>query len=531
MTKSGPNRAFLAPTTAVIGSISVALTILLPNLSAEFGPIDDHEIHEWIGGSSHLSSRDYVDVLLTTEVGAAGETPRFRPAYYSIRVAQAMVWGDAPLGWYATVLMVFTATIAALALASFQWISRSLPQARVARSPVVTVGIVVLLVFLFASLPMWEGVVTRLGPSEQLALLGAAITILGATWLCFGSSKWWWIPTVIGTSVALLSKENFVPLALLPLVVAIYRIRIYQCPRSELAVSSVPILSAALLAWGVAPGLLRSASDVYGQGIDQSRLSGSITSLLGTYLFYWAPALGVLILSWFAAFWNNKGSRSSDVVVGTFILIGIAWLFFDSFVYRGEYSLPRYWAIFQLLKTIAIVGAVSLSILALRRNLPLMPWFSLPVFGMALVLLTLQISLIPTALREIRAEALYNQISTAAYRVDMDQVRVHLSDSSISSVIIIVENSVDYEPAVAIATEVGRFSHHPPAVLMINPSRPSESFRALEDLALRGNPRWFISAFSSVDTSGRNLCVFINHDPELFDVCGGPNIRVDAVAK
>src|SRR5262245_8266043 len=76
--------------------------LLYPDFSACWGIIDDHEIMAFAGNQGHLGLGQIPQLLAKTEVVKIGQRfPRYRPAYYSLRLAETALWRNDPFLWYA----------------------------------------------------------------------------------------------------------------------------------------------------------------------------------------------------------------------------------------------------------------------------------------------------------------------------------------------------------------------------------------------------------------------------------------------
>ncbi len=93
------------------GTWAVLVTgfLLHDDLQAKWGIIDDHEIMAFLGPTGHLTPGDWLTSLQTHPeiAGLDLHIPRYRPAYYSLRLTECMLWGNNPHSWYGARLVLF----------------------------------------------------------------------------------------------------------------------------------------------------------------------------------------------------------------------------------------------------------------------------------------------------------------------------------------------------------------------------------------------------------------------------------------
>jgi hypothetical protein len=181
--------------------VVLALSVLIvgylfgPGLFARWSIFDDHEIMSYLGSSEHLSFSQVIPKLMLTEVGSQSDLPRFRPAYYTLRLIETWAWGKHPGAWYASHLLVCLFFVWAL------W-SRTLGKIGVLASGLLTLYTM--------TLPFWPGIFAALGPGEAYAVLGLALVSIGFDRAYRdGRSRAGWLILLLGVVVAAGSKENF----------------------------------------------------------------------------------------------------------------------------------------------------------------------------------------------------------------------------------------------------------------------------------------------------------------------------------
>ena len=183
-----------------LGSILVVGYLYGANLRAKWSVFDDHEIMWFSGTREHLQFSQIVPQLLLTEVGPQSDLPRFRPAYYFLRLLETWAWGKQPGLWYASrlgILAFFMACIWGLAFARIGFLASG---------------------FLAAytiALPFWSGIFSALGPGESYATLGLALFLVGSDLVFrrYRSSRGWCL-LLAGIIIAAGAKENMLLMAL-----------------------------------------------------------------------------------------------------------------------------------------------------------------------------------------------------------------------------------------------------------------------------------------------------------------------------
>ena len=515
---------------ALSAATAIAVMSLAPNFRARFGPIDDHEPLSWLDGAARLSLSDYFPTLLgRTEVGSFGETTRFRPAYYAIRVGLSVLAGDNPIAWYLVSVVAYVATAATLGYVTSMWLRVALG------TPITTRKLVLLSLYaglgasLFASMPSWSGVVTRLGPSELWALLGTSVAALALTHLAVGDRQEWWLPALLATSLAILSKENFAPLALATVAVGIYRSLLQMQSRHNIVWGALGLVPLGLLLAGVAPRLTTNQSDVYGQEIGTSRASSALEAVYSTYLFYWGPALFLLIFATLLLFWlPSTSSRLSALFIATLIIIWLTWLILDGVVYGGEYSLPRYWIVFESLKNIALLAVFPIGVAVATRSIGGLRLAGYVASAASLITIINATLGIPQSITNLRTESEANAAATLLYVQEVDAALDAAPMTESPSFLLIVHHDIDYEPVFALTTEILRSI--PSARVHVDVSDPLTT-PAVKGLSEVGNRERGLLPIEGLSRALVDVCIFINADPSAVEGCSNDlSFRVDARA-
>lgn len=217
-----------APLWAAI-AIAIAAYQLGPMLNAEWELFDDGATLTWAAPRSTLKMRDVPSVLLhQTEVGEFGKTPRYRPVYYAVRVAEFAALGPSPRRWHAGRMAMFGIVIFLIFAAFDVWLGAWVGAA--------------LTIFVVANW-YWQDVWLHLGPAEGIGMVGLSIFALGATLTTRGelrAAAWF---TAVGTAIAVGSKESFLPL-ILPCLLVLECVRRRSTRKGETI--ALEILAAAM---------------------------------------------------------------------------------------------------------------------------------------------------------------------------------------------------------------------------------------------------------------------------------------------
>ena len=491
----------------------VAFATLSANLSARFGPIDDGEVLRWLGSDGRLSLGEYGSTLAQTEVGTfGGDIGRFRPFYYLVRVGQAVAFGDDPQGWYWSVLVVFVAAIAVWGAVFGMWLgigARSLPGRFTSAVFVVSGAIAGVLVT--ASLPFWTGVATRLGPQEGLGLLMVGFMAFAATLLMNGGAAWWWLILGLSTAAATTTKENFLPLVLVPFAVALYRFKTTRVTWEwgAAALSAIPGLVTAVVVVNIG---LSSSGVYYGDQTLSQRSVQGVVNLITVYPLYWIPAaLATFVaLLVFTLLVRDSSNGVLPSVLWILLIVFVAWLFYDASVYGGIYSVPRYAAVLEFVKVPLMFGALAVGLAALGLS-----WSQKRTMHSVAAILAVLLALFLIAASLMRAAPNLNALKSAAEtnaamtKTFDDELFQVLAASRLlpdnSNVVLVVQDTAFLETAHRILDAVARDGYMTPTVrIAADPRVPVD----MQERISEGHQA-FAKPYS-VSDGAPALCVFIN---------------------
>ena len=507
---------------AQVTSVVFGLFALSGNFGTVFGPIDDHEPLSWLDSEGNLSPSQFFDVLIgRTEFGDFGESSRFRPSYYFVRVGQATLFGDDPALWYFFAFLLFVTTVALLAFATWLWVALGLGQQRPLIEITIAVAATSAGVTMFGSVGAWTGIVARLGPSELLAMFGVSVILVSSTFLVGNSSGWWWVPALTGTVLAVGSKENFLLLVLVPIGISVYRFATRR-NMSSLFPAFLSLLFASALLAGMSATIGQGGKDVYGQSIDGSRALNALSALSGTYAAYWVP--GALLVLGAGTLWllaHPRPPRDLRALMVYLVLSGFVWLMFDAWTYRGIYEMTRYWVVFDFLKVLAIVASIAfaVSVFAHRRG-RVTRGASLVVLTASLCLACLQVAAAPQAVGDLRNEVRANALAASTWSAGVAAV---LRDAQIlrqAQIVIIPSGPTDFEPIVALAGAANRQGIDTFVLVAEDTSGPEIPIGAapIRQFQVSGWKDPKITPLADIQRDRAVLCVFLNS--QLRDVTG-----------
>ena len=518
------SETFVAVATSSVLSFAYALIRLSGSLSTGFGPIDDHDLLAWIGNADRVPISHYLSTLFQqTEVGSFGTYARFRPAYYAVRVGEAVVFGNNPTLWYAASMVMYAATVSLLSIVVWMWIRWNLPDVSSVRKFVLACLLPALGVLLFGSLPAWVGVTGRLGPTELLAMVGVSLIALSGTILAGLGSGWWWAPGLVGAFLAAGAKENFAPAALVLVCIGFYRFSCTKRSRDVILGAScavVPLVVTLALLHQVGA----NGGDVYGNSMGGTRLASTVSALTSVYVFYWLPVATLVVAATIA--WASaviRPTMRAVTLVGSLVTLSTAWLFFDSWIYRGVYELPRYWMVFDFLKVIGTFAAVTLALaVAMRRAARMWRVAGFTFLVGSVVLVLFQVLAAPKSIQAMRSEVKLNDEAVLMWQRDADIVVAAIKRANAHQVTLVPSGGVDFEPTIALAQLLHhQFENLKVFVAVNQPSSEQNAAAAPSGIASLVNG-WTVPKVTPLtewDPNARSVCAFLNGEPYATREC------------
>lgn len=261
---------FLRVAVLLVLGLTLGSYTLGPLTRARWGIIDDHEIVHFVGPTGRLPFSDIPRVLLReTEVGAVGYVSRFRPSYYTLRLAESSLWGFTPATWYRARIGLYALTVVLVG-----W---------VVAAHIGTVAAVGLLAWVLSG-KYWAEVWGRLGAAESYAAFGCALWALGIhlLWPVVDGQipGWKWrrrvglVCFLVGNAVVVGSKENLLIVAMPNLLLTLLEMRAGRTGGVRWWVGMISVGMAMIVAAPLAAYLWASGVDAYGRSVGlQDRLA------------------------------------------------------------------------------------------------------------------------------------------------------------------------------------------------------------------------------------------------------------------
>ena len=244
----------------LVGALGLLLATytLEPLRQAQWSIVDDHEIADFVGDSGHLLLREIPEKLRHTEVGRAGQSPRFRPSYYGLRLLETSLWGLDPAPWYRVRRVLYALSVLLVG---------SVLAGRIGL--IATIGGLTWVL----SGPYWFHVWGRLGPAETYAVFGAALWLYGIHLLWpvrAMRAPWRWLgllALVVGSAIVVGAKETLMILAVPNAILAAVEARAGRTGGARWWACVIAVLLAFTVAAPLAIYFAKSGIDHYGRSV------------------------------------------------------------------------------------------------------------------------------------------------------------------------------------------------------------------------------------------------------------------------
>ena len=452
------------------------LGLYYPNLEAQWGIIDDHNVFVYLGDDLELHANEVLPVLVKyTEIGYFGKTNRYRPAYHFIRIVESWLWGSHVQYWYFFRFLLLVASVFLL-WKSFQ--------------PYLGTILGGLLTLMLISGPWMGNIFSRLGPSETYAFCGLSVFIYSSCKLFEHDGhraiglKWWCIH-ILACLVCIGSKENFLfmlPLTWVGALYAMYKQKRVLWP----AIGEIVIVTAfsAFIATALYLGLTAHGSDVYSNPVDfGSRINIAVN---GLRQFNWIPlALAILMLSCVLIFYWFGNRTRIGLLISPLInfvifesLLLLLWMFQFIFYngnlpWNSRYQFPIYW--FEVVSIAAAVYYVLLlSKIYDNRLLKVLHNFKFQAaFSVAFLFLLLYIGEAKFDFTEIYKSAVLNKEITTKFSKKMTNAVETLMQDPDKAVLFEINHISDYEPVISVYNYFNAYVVKNPRYLKVNFSQSS----------------------------------------------------------
>ena len=518
-------RSWTAFAAALVAALVVALLSISSVLSAQFGPVDDHEPLSWLGSDGRLDAREFWTTLAGTEVSQWGGFLRFRPAYYSLRIGQAILFGDNPTAWYWSILITYALTCAIAGYAVALWVSCAVQSRSTGLEWLLLIVGSVLATWLFAGMNTWSGIATRLGASELPGLFSSALVLLALTKVSLGHRRLWWVLALAGCFIAVFSKEPFVSLVLVFPIVGLFSYLTYGRRKLDLIAGFSGLVPGMLLVGILAPSLSQSSTDIYGKAVGGSRLRDAVWALLNTSLRSWVFVAFALFIAW--GVWASTLTRR-ERGLRIFILALSIWLvgilLLDAWFYGGQYGSTRYRAVMDLSLTLQTLAAVCLSIAAIRGSNTKV---RAAVTAVSLVIscgaLAQAVSATLRGYASIGIAVAANLQATDQYQRGLSDALQALALEPEAQLVVVATNGGQYEPAYAVLNEVARRTNDSIRQFMIVPpleDKPTDPLlEGLAALGIQGSTAWHLLPRAGLSPDSFRVCIFLYQAPFPLPEC------------
>lgn len=401
--------------------VIIAFFMFEPGLNSSWGIIDDHELLVYSPASHPLGFSEIIPTLLTkTEINPNSTVPRFRPAYFSLRLMETRIWSTkSAFPWYLFRIITFIFFITTVFL-FFKRINGRIIGA--------------LLAFLISTFNFWNGIFSRLGPAETYAILGLSLFLVGTLILIRNrKSNIAWFLIMLGTISAIGSKENMVVFLVPEVYLAVIFLR--KPIKKNIFPFAMLALSFLWTLWIFTTVLLRikaNGSDIYENSVGLfGRLSILVSYVSHNLLL--SIFIVVLLVGGIVGFLfiKNKSLKPGFLnlvfgSLGIIILISSQQIFYSGSIW-GRYNFPY---------ALYLPFTISLAAYYLQ-NLPLFSkQYLYPLSSLAIGLVVILFFIHPSNIMLIRRIAFEYDFKTHQFETTLHDIEYFLSTNSSSSIVI-----------------------------------------------------------------------------------------------
>jgi hypothetical protein len=326
--REDPKRLLIV--SAIVG-IGLAIFMIGKLVFSGFSILDDHAIADWLGPQRHVGLGDFWRMFDTTELAQYGTSQRYRPFMYFMIIFETLAWGTHPAAFHALEVIWLCVFLWAAAWASFR-----------------TIGFIggLGVLFLIANGRYWGNIFTHSTlVSEQPAAMGLGLIVFGFgllfSWFVHADRRRIDFPVlliVLGGFVCLGSKENFMPMLGLDILLVATVARLGKIRMATLAVCTVLILLDIAIVYGIIVANIGRATDIY--GADNS-IGYRLRMIHHSPLFL--NALIAMACGIAAAAWGWRRMRAKDdadarsfLALGALLIFAGLYLTWEIFFYVGR---------------------------------------------------------------------------------------------------------------------------------------------------------------------------------------------------
>jgi len=428
----------------ILSSIIVG-SLFRESLTAKWGPIDDHEIMKYLGEDQKLSFSEIPSALMeNTEVGKFGESLRFRPTYYLLRLTETAFWGNNPHLWYGFRLIMLIASLSVF----WKLISK-------------VIGFIPggLLVVYIMSYPMWADMFARLGPSETYIVFSLAVCAWSMTKIVEAVNKKkavelstviiWLVSTIISVG----AKENLLLLIIPNMLLFIFLFYKKKLNPTIFTSFVLGLLFSFFVAFSVGKAVLAAGNDVYGQATTtESRFTTLITGMKhnDTKKMMAAGVIVTLLIIWQLATKRKDKKLMKASIITLSLFISYYFVFISQYVfYNGDwpnhsrYDFPGVLVIPMFYVTLI----VFVNFLLARSETPKLVT-NLLKYGIIVLLVVITAK---SSFLEIRARVRDNATKTIVFTTRIESIKAKSLSNPSTPIVIESGNPWDYEPIFAYA--------------------------------------------------------------------------------
>jgi len=502
-------------------SFSISLYFFRSNLKIQLGPIDDHDIVNFLGSDKQLWIWQIPSVLLEkTEVGQYGDNARFRPTYYIFRLLETSAFGVNATNWYFARIFMVALTCFFLALGLLKLIT--------SRNSFVDLLLGASFVLAVCSLTTWQDIIARLGPSEIYLVLGFSIFFYLSTLLAldiFSKKSWLLLCTIYLLTLG--AKENGIFLSLPFLILGIH-VFLTSTKKSFIVLSFVvSSLFGLFITAGWLLVMISAGGDVYGNSrtfeTAQYQILQSLVYLRHSKEFGFAVA-AILIYFIVSGVLRKRLHRSFWYILTLectlhFLIIS------EKIFYNNNLNNLRYAVITQVSSILLLAVSIILilnTLLLINSSRYFLNAGLVIVFGLLLLRETIPAAQQAKANFELVAENA--RLGSEYFQGQLSGIREDLASIEYDAIVIQINNDWDFEPAYAVSQYLEFYGGELPRYLNIIPVSVAPGIETsllslLIDIANNGEPSWMIEPNSSLKQENNNYCITLNNAPIDTIVC------------
>ena len=451
---------------AVVG-IGLAVFMIGNLVFSGYSILDDHAIAEWLGPQRHVGLGDFWRMFDSTELAQYGTGQRYRPFMYLMIIFETLAWGTHPAAFHAVAMIWLCVFLWAVAWASFR-----------------TIGFIggCGILFLVANGRYWGNIFTHSTmPSEQPAAMGLGLIVFGFgllfSWFVHADRRKIDFPVlliVLGGFVCLGSKENFMPMLGLDILLVAAVARLGKIGMVTLAVCTALILLDIAICYGIIVPNIGRATDMY--GADNS-IGYRLRMIHHSPLFL--NALIAMACGTAAAAWGWRRMRAKDdadarsfLALGALLAFAGLYLTWEIFFYVGRLPAGQRYDFPALLINPILAGSALYAatfwcarVNWLRQNfspLALRACFALLILNIATVYYDRH------KLLSVRDAIQISNDHTRLMRADLERGRVLAAQHPDWPIIVAPSQPMNYEAVVTFPIWMHFFEIRNPASLLVN---------------------------------------------------------------